>query len=203
MAKNSPPILLPNFFFTLIKTSQLFSVYAVHYVINLNFDDHRSTLSRIERRIFSPSTMILPFIILFGAIFPAYSISTENSSLPVVMWHGMGSYNIEILWFSFHQVGRFIRDQYWKLLFHKSNHKSSVHIIPSKYPKISIEIYIWYFVPLTGDSCCNPLSMGRIQRIIEENVPGIYVKSIQIGSNMLEVMSSFSKTKVESSSFKL
>ncbi|KAK7590603.1 hypothetical protein V9T40_002216 [Parthenolecanium corni] len=76
--------------------------------------------------------MILPFIILFGAIFPAYSVSTENSSLPVVMWHGM------------------------------------------------------------GDSCCNPLSMGRIQKIIEENVPGIYVKSIQIGSNMLEdIESSF------------
>ena len=41
-------------------------------------------------------------------------------------------------------------------------------------------IVIWHGM---GDSCCLDDSMGRIQKILEENIPGIYVKSIKIGSN--------------------
>ncbi|RDD40136.1 Palmitoyl-protein thioesterase 1 [Trichoplax sp. H2] len=37
-----------------------------------------------------------------------------------------------------------------------------------------------------GDSCCNPLSLGRIQKVIESNVKGIYVRSLQIGTNFFE-----------------
>eukprot|EP00005_Dracoamoeba_jomungandri_P003747 CAMPEP_0174256150 /NCGR_PEP_ID=MMETSP0439-20130205/5388_1 /TAXON_ID=0 /ORGANISM="Stereomyxa ramosa, Strain Chinc5" /LENGTH=271 /DNA_ID=CAMNT_0015338631 /DNA_START=128 /DNA_END=943 /DNA_ORIENTATION=- len=37
-----------------------------------------------------------------------------------------------------------------------------------------------------GDTCCNPLSLGRLQKLIEETLPGIYVYSIEIGPNQLE-----------------
>jgi palmitoyl-protein thioesterase len=37
-----------------------------------------------------------------------------------------------------------------------------------------------------GDTCCNPLSMGYIKRVIEEQLPGIYVKSLMIGNNVIE-----------------
>jgi len=43
-------------------------------------------------------------------------------------------------------------------------------------------VVIWHGM---GDSCCNPLSMGRIRRLIEENGPKkIYVKSLMLGSNI-------------------
>merc|ERR1712110_1122288 len=32
-----------------------------------------------------------------------------------------------------------------------------------------------------GDSCCNFFSMGRIKRLIEKEVPGVFVYSICIG----------------------
>lgn len=44
-------------------------------------------------------------------------------------------------------------------------------------------LVIWHGM---GDSCCNPLSMGRIKNLIEKNVSGIYVNSLQIGSNIEE-----------------
>ncbi|XP_033645194.1 palmitoyl-protein thioesterase 1-like [Asterias rubens] len=37
-----------------------------------------------------------------------------------------------------------------------------------------------------GDSCCNPLSLGSIQKMIEKLVPGIYVHSLEIGSGIVE-----------------
>ncbi|XP_022102297.1 palmitoyl-protein thioesterase 1-like [Acanthaster planci] len=37
-----------------------------------------------------------------------------------------------------------------------------------------------------GDSCCNPLSLGRIQTLVEKEVPGIYVRSLEIGNNIIE-----------------
>lgn len=43
-------------------------------------------------------------------------------------------------------------------------------------------LVIWHGM---GDSCCNPLSMGRIKSLIEKNVTNnIYVKSLMIGSNI-------------------
>ncbi|CAL1526942.1 unnamed protein product [Lymnaea stagnalis] len=39
----------------------------------------------------------------------------------------------------------------------------------------------------TGDSCCNPLSMGSIKKLVEQQVGGgVYVKSLEIGSNVLQ-----------------
>ena len=39
---------------------------------------------------------------------------------------------------------------------------------------------------MTGDSCCNPLSLGKIVKEVEKEVPGIYTKSIQIGNGIVE-----------------
>ena len=41
----------------------------------------------------------------------------------------------------------------------------------------------------SGDSCCNPLSMGSIKSLIEKEIPGVYVRSLEIGSNVVEVLS--------------
>ncbi|KAK2574268.1 Palmitoyl-protein thioesterase 1, partial [Acropora cervicornis] len=39
-----------------------------------------------------------------------------------------------------------------------------------------------------GDSCCNPFSMGSIKRMLEEKIPGIYVRSLMIGDSIIEDM---------------
>jgi len=44
--------------------------------------------------------------------------------------------------------------------------------------------------PFTGDSCCNPQSMGYIKKIVEKKIPGIYVLSLKIGSNLIQVTNS-------------
>ncbi|ELU18250.1 hypothetical protein CAPTEDRAFT_166676 [Capitella teleta] len=43
-------------------------------------------------------------------------------------------------------------------------------------------LVIWHGM---GDSCCNPLSMGSIKSLIEKQIPGIYVNSLMIGSNVV------------------
>lgn len=47
--------------------------------------------------------------------------------------------------------------------------------------KANTPLVIWHGM---GDTCCNPLSMGRIQKLIEQNVSDIYVHSLQIGNNV-------------------
>ncbi|XP_034016348.1 palmitoyl-protein thioesterase 1 [Thalassophryne amazonica] len=44
-------------------------------------------------------------------------------------------------------------------------------------------LVIWHGM---GDSCCNPLSMGAVKKMIEEEIPGIYVLSLMIGNNIIE-----------------
>jgi len=39
-----------------------------------------------------------------------------------------------------------------------------------------------------GDSCCNPLSMGSIKKMIEEEISGVYVLSLMIGKNVAQVL---------------
>ncbi len=41
---------------------------------------------------------------------------------------------------------------------------------------------IWHGM---GDSCCNPLSMGRIKEVIEETTGG-YVISLKIGQSVID-----------------
>ncbi|KAG8143078.1 hypothetical protein E2320_000357 [Naja naja] len=48
-----------------------------------------------------------------------------------------------------------------------------------------VPLVIWHGM---GDSCCNPLSMGYIKKIVEEKIPGIYVLSLKIGSSLIDDM---------------
>ncbi|EFO28409.2 palmitoyl-protein thioesterase 1 [Loa loa] len=43
-------------------------------------------------------------------------------------------------------------------------------------------IVLWHGM---GDSCCNPLSLGRIEKILKQNIPNVYIYSIMIGSNVV------------------
>uniref|UniRef100_A0A8C2CET1 Palmitoyl-protein thioesterase 1 n=1 Tax=Cyprinus carpio TaxID=7962 RepID=A0A8C2CET1_CYPCA len=47
----------------------------------------------------------------------------------------------------------------------------------------SVPLVIWHGM---GDSCCNPLSMGAIKKMVEEEVPGIYVLSLMIGKSVVQ-----------------
>jgi len=48
----------------------------------------------------------------------------------------------------------------------------------------SIPVVIWHGM---GDSCCNPLSMGSIKRLIEKKIGNnVYVRSLMIGSNVMQ-----------------
>ncbi|XP_074636472.1 palmitoyl-protein thioesterase 1-like [Acropora palmata] len=49
----------------------------------------------------------------------------------------------------------------------------------------TIPAVIWHGM---GDSCCNPFSMGSIKRMLEEKIPGIYVRSLMIGDSIIEDM---------------
>jgi len=42
-------------------------------------------------------------------------------------------------------------------------------------------------VSFAGDSCCFSFSLGKIQQILEDEIPGVYVHSIRIGNNEIEV----------------
>jgi len=44
-------------------------------------------------------------------------------------------------------------------------------------------IVLWHGM---GDSCCDPISMGAIKRLLEKHLPGVYVYSIEVGDNVLD-----------------
>jgi len=44
-------------------------------------------------------------------------------------------------------------------------------------------VVLWHGM---GDTCCDPLSMGYIKRVIEKELPGIHVHSLEIGNNVIE-----------------
>nr|ACO15203.1 Palmitoyl-protein thioesterase 1 precursor [Caligus clemensi] len=44
-------------------------------------------------------------------------------------------------------------------------------------------VILWHGM---GDSCCNPLSMGSVKAVIKREIPGIYVKSLMIGDNIIQ-----------------
>ncbi|XP_048414249.1 palmitoyl-protein thioesterase 1 [Stegostoma tigrinum] len=46
-----------------------------------------------------------------------------------------------------------------------------------------VPVVIWHGM---GDSCCNPLSMGFIKKLVERDIPGIYVLSLEIGTSIAE-----------------
>uniref|UniRef100_A0A8C8CWA1 Palmitoyl-protein thioesterase 1 n=1 Tax=Oncorhynchus tshawytscha TaxID=74940 RepID=A0A8C8CWA1_ONCTS len=47
----------------------------------------------------------------------------------------------------------------------------------------TLPLVMWHGM---GDSCCNPLSMGSIKKMIEEAVPGIDVLSLMIGKTVIQ-----------------
>ncbi|XP_038613740.1 palmitoyl-protein thioesterase 1 [Tachyglossus aculeatus] len=49
----------------------------------------------------------------------------------------------------------------------------------------ALPLVIWHGM---GDSCCNPLSMGSVKKMVESKIPGIYVLSLEIGKNLVEDM---------------
>uniref|UniRef100_A0AC35ETZ1 Palmitoyl-protein thioesterase 1 n=1 Tax=Panagrolaimus sp. PS1159 TaxID=55785 RepID=A0AC35ETZ1_9BILA len=49
----------------------------------------------------------------------------------------------------------------------------------------TIPTVLWHGM---GDSCCNPLSMGRIKKLIESEINGIYVHSLKLGGNIASDM---------------
>lgn len=52
-----------------------------------------------------------------------------------------------------------------------------------KTPPQALPIVLWHGL---GDSCCNPFSIGGFKKFLEESMPGVYVNSLRIGSNMIE-----------------
>ena len=44
-------------------------------------------------------------------------------------------------------------------------------------------IVLWHGM---GDSCCNPLSLGSLIKLIKRQLPDPYVLSLRIGSNLVE-----------------
>uniref|UniRef100_A0A3Q2HGX2 Palmitoyl-protein thioesterase 1 n=1 Tax=Equus caballus TaxID=9796 RepID=A0A3Q2HGX2_HORSE len=50
-------------------------------------------------------------------------------------------------------------------------------------PPAPLPLVIWHGM---GDSCCNPLSMGAIKKMVEKKIPGIYVLSLEIGKTVME-----------------
>eukprot|EP01099_Mayorella_cantabrigiensis_P004631 TRINITY_DN351_c0_g1_i3.p1 TRINITY_DN351_c0_g1~~TRINITY_DN351_c0_g1_i3.p1 ORF type:complete len:152 (-),score=30.84 TRINITY_DN351_c0_g1_i3:548-967(-) len=46
-----------------------------------------------------------------------------------------------------------------------------------------LPVVLWHGM---GDTCCYPFSMGRIKRLIEEQLPGIYVYSVMVGDSVEE-----------------
>ncbi|KAF8795514.1 palmitoyl-protein thioesterase 1-like [Argiope bruennichi] len=51
--------------------------------------------------------------------------------------------------------------------------------VTSKNP---LPIILWHGM---GDSCCNPISIGGVQKFLEESIPNVYVHSLEIGKNEL------------------
>lgn len=47
----------------------------------------------------------------------------------------------------------------------------------------ALPIVMWHGL---GDVCCNPLSLGGLQKFIEEQIPGVYVLSLKIGKTIEE-----------------
>ncbi|CEF62339.1 Palmitoyl-protein thioesterase 1 [Strongyloides ratti] len=79
--------------------------------------------------------------------------------------------------------------QYYFLVFFlisfvsgKKRAENLVYLTEKKnYKNVSTPVVIWHGM---GDSCCNPISMGRVKSMIQKELPGTYVHSLMLGSNI-------------------
>ena len=46
----------------------------------------------------------------------------------------------------------------------------------------TLPIVLWHGM---GDSCCNPLSMGAIKSLLEDQLSNVYVRSLMVGNNVI------------------
>lgn len=51
-----------------------------------------------------------------------------------------------------------------------------------------MQIFFWKLnnTFLSGDSCCFPFSLGSFEEKLNKSLPGIYIVSLRIGSNIIE-----------------
>ncbi|XP_018420016.1 PREDICTED: palmitoyl-protein thioesterase 1 [Nanorana parkeri] len=56
-----------------------------------------------------------------------------------------------------------------------------------------VPLVIWHGM---GDSCCNPMSMGGIKKLVEQQIPGIYVLSLKIGNTIPYLRNSFGQVDI-------
>uniref|UniRef100_A0A915CYA9 Palmitoyl-protein thioesterase 1 n=1 Tax=Ditylenchus dipsaci TaxID=166011 RepID=A0A915CYA9_9BILA len=61
---------------------------------------------------------------------------------------------------------------------HRAGETVADHATVSQTP-----IVIWHGM---GDSCCNPMSMGYVKKLLKTHIPGVYVNSLMLGSNVIE-----------------
>ncbi|XP_061661737.1 palmitoyl-protein thioesterase 1 [Syngnathoides biaculeatus] len=54
---------------------------------------------------------------------------------------------------------------------------------PAQKSNKTIPLVMWHGM---GDNCCNPFSLGARKKIIQQDIPGIYVVSLMIGKNVVE-----------------
>jgi len=58
----------------------------------------------------------------------------------------------------------------------------AVYGVPVRDDATPTPVVLWHGM---GDSCCNPLSMGSIKKLIQQNIPNVYVLSIEIGDSVI------------------
>jgi len=57
------------------------------------------------------------------------------------------------------------------------------HATNSQTPNASTSVVLWHGM---GDSCCNPMSMGSIKKLLEKEIPQVYVLSLEIGNSIFQ-----------------
>ncbi|XP_034939099.1 palmitoyl-protein thioesterase 1 [Chelonus insularis] len=68
-------------------------------------------------------------------------------------------------------------------LFFVINFCQYLCVASKNYSSTPTPIVLWHGM---GDSCCFSFSLGQIKNILEQEIPGVYVKSIRIGDNEIE-----------------
>lgn len=56
-------------------------------------------------------------------------------------------------------------------------------LAPSPFVDAATPVVMWHGM---GDTCCFFFSLGKMKRMLEAEIPGVYVKSLRIGKNLIE-----------------